>query len=59
MRNATGLERIGDLGEPRQGRIPIVERGLQRRRDRRRIGAAREIARHHHQPPVAAVLQRS
>ena len=50
---------VGDFGEPRHGLRPIVDRLLQRRRDRRRIGRTREVARYHHEPPIAAVLERS
>jgi hypothetical protein len=57
MRDASGLERIGNFRESRQRRIPIVDRRLQRICNRGCIGAAREIARHDDQPPVAAVLQ--
>src|SRR5262249_54592559 len=58
MRDAPGLERVGDLLEPRRGRIPIVERRLQRRHDVRGICRALEIARDDDQLPVAAVLER-
>ena len=41
MRDAAGFQRVGELGQLRLGRLPIVERRLQRRRDRVGIGAAR------------------
>ena len=40
-----GHRLVRDLGQPRLRRVPLIERRLQRRRDGRGIGAAREIAR--------------
>ena len=58
MRDAPSLERVGDLLEPRRGRVPFVERGLQGRHHVGRIRRARKIARDDDQAPVAAMLER-
>ena len=58
VRNAPGFERIGDLLQPRRGRVPIVERRLQGRHHVRGIRRSRKIARDDEQLPIAAVLER-
>jgi len=56
MRDAPSLERIGDLGEPRHGRGPIVERRLQRRHDSSGTGAARQVLGDDDEAAVAPVF---
>ena len=57
MRDAAGFERIGDLLQPRRGRVPIVERRLQGRHDVRGVRRSRKIARDDQQLPIAAALE--
>ena len=52
------LQLFGEVAQPRPGMRPVVERGLQRAGDARRLGGSGEIARDDNQPPVArAVLE--
>ena len=51
------LEIGGEQLQLRRDPLPIVERGLQGRREMAGVGAPGEVAAHHHETAVAALFQ--
>ncbi len=51
------LKLFGEVEKPRLEARPVIQRGLQRRDDRKGIGRAGQVPGDNDEPPITAVLQ--